>query len=780
MSAQPVNPNTPPDHVNIEIDGQAMTAPKGSMIIQAADKAGIAIPRFCYHDKLPIAANCRMCLVEVEKSPKPMPACATPVMEGMKVQTRSTKALASQRNVMEFLLINHPLDCPICDQGGECELQDVSMGYGRSVSRFVEGKRSVADEDLGPLIATEMTRCIQCTRCVRFVSEVAGTYELGGMSRGENLEIGTYIGKTIESEIGGNIIDVCPVGALTNKPFRFQARAWELIARESVAYHDALGSNLWLHTRRGEVLRTVPRDNEAINECWLSDRDRYSHTGLYAADRVTRPLRKKRGQWNEVGWHEALAFVVEKLKAHAGDDLGVLVHPATTSEEGALLARLARGLGSKHIDHRLRQLDFADGAAGHGFDTPVADIEKANAILLVGCNLRFELPLVNQRVRKAWKRGAKVHALNPLDFNFNYELTSKQVLAPDALVEAVLKLARAVRDSGHVPEAAELDAAIGSVGADEAAKALAKSLGEAASSVLILGESAVTHPQASLLRAAARFVAQHTQSGYNEIPQGANAVGLARAGVLPAEAGLDARTMLALPRKAYLLYGVEPPFDVADGASAMKALSAAEVVIAFSRYASEHLKALAEVILPIGALPEIDGTVVNLNGIVQTVTAGAKLPGEARPGWKALRALGEKLGLAGFDFVDLAPVRADLAALGAVPRRAHKLASRAAARGIARIATTPIYRGDDVLRRCEPLQSHPLTSGAALGLNAEDALALGLGQGAMAKVSGPAGTATLPVHVSRAVPRGAAWIESAYIETSALPPYGADLAISKA
>src|SRR5512144_770263 len=325
MSAQPVTPATPPDHVSIEIDGVAMTAPKGSMIIHAADKAGIPIPRFCYHEKLPIAANCRMCLVEVEKMPKPAPACATPVGDGMRVSTRSDKALKSQRNVMEFLLINHPLDCPICDQGGECELQDLSLGYGRSVSRFVERKRVIPDEDLGPLVETEMTRCIQCTRCVRFMAEVAGTYELGGMERGENLQIGTYVGKPLMSELSGNVIDICPVGALTNKPFRFRARAWELIARESIGYHDALGSNLWLHTRRGEALRAVPRDNEAVNECWLSDRDRYSCDGLRAPDRATKPWVKKNGAWVETDWSEAIRVASEALTRVPRGSLGALV-----------------------------------------------------------------------------------------------------------------------------------------------------------------------------------------------------------------------------------------------------------------------------------------------------------------------------------------------------------------------------------------------------------------------------------------------------------------------
>ena len=335
MSAQPVNPNLPPDHVTVFIDGVEMAAPKGSMIIQAADTAGIPIPRFCYHDKLSIAANCRMCLVEVEKMPKPAPACATPVMDGMKVTTRSEKALKSQRNVMEFLLVNHPLDCPVCDQGGECELQDLSMGYGRSVSRFAERKRVVPDEDIGPLVATEMTRCIQCTRCVRFTAEVAGTYELGGMYRGENLQIGTYDGKPLITELSGNVIDVCPVGALTNKVFQFRARPWELVARESLGYHDAMGSNLFLHVRRGDVLRTVPRDNEDVNECWLSDRDRYAHQGLRADDRAVAPMLKDKGEWRESSWAEALARAAKILRDNGADGMGMLVHPATSNEEGA-------------------------------------------------------------------------------------------------------------------------------------------------------------------------------------------------------------------------------------------------------------------------------------------------------------------------------------------------------------------------------------------------------------------------------------------------------------
>ncbi|HEY2346244.1 MAG TPA: NADH-quinone oxidoreductase subunit NuoG [Xanthomonadaceae bacterium] len=746
MSAQPTATTAPAPEgmVNIEIDGVAMHAPKGSMIIQAADKAGIPIPRFCYHEKLPIAANCRMCMVEAEMGgkpmPKPQPACATPVMDGMKIYTRSQRALGAQRNVMEFLLINHPLDCPICDQGGECELQDVSLGYGRSVSRFQERKRVVADEDLGPLVATDMTRCIQCTRCVRFTAEIAGTYELGGMYRGENLEIGTYDGKPLTTELSGNVIDVCPVGALTNKVFRFKARAWELIARESIGYHDALGSNLFLHTRRGEVLRTVPRDNEAVNECWLSDRDRYSHQGLYAADRATKPLVKDgEGAWRECSWDDALLHAAEILKANRGDALGMLVHPSTSNEEGTLLARLAAGLGCGNLDHRLRRSDFADAPVAEAFAMSVADVEKADAIVLVGCNPRSEMPLLSHRIRKAVKRGAKVYAINPVDFDFAHPVADKRIVRPSQLAAAVQGIAD---------------------GDDEMADAL-----EAAKNVVvILGEIAETHPQASRIRAAVRGLASSCDAKINRIPPGPNAVGLARAGVLPS--ARDARAMLAEPRKAYAIYGLEPGLDFADAAAARKALGAAKVV-AFSHFACESTRAVADVILPIGLLPEIDATLMNVDGFRQSVTAGAKLPGEAKPGWRVLRSLGAQLGLAGFDFIDMAGLRAGMnesdifSGSGIAPMPA-------AGQGFERIATAPIYRGDAVLRRSPALQAHPLTKAPCVVLHPDDAKAAGLAAGAMAKVSDGNGAATLPVELSAQIAKGSVWIESFHAATAPL------------
>jgi NADH-quinone oxidoreductase subunit G len=740
MSAQPVDPNVPPDHVTIEIDGRVLYAPKGSMIIQAADKAGIPIPRFCYHDKLSIAANCRMCLVDTEiggrGAPKPSPACATPVGDGLKVFTRNEKALKFQRSVMEFLLINHPLDCPICDQGGECELQDVSLGYGRSVSRFNERKRTVPDEDIGPLVATEMTRCIQCTRCVRFTAEVAGTYELGGMYRGENLQIGTYDGKPLTTELSGNVVDVCPVGALTNKVFQFRARPWELQARESLGYHDAMGSNLFVHVRRGEVLRTVPRDNESVNECWLSDRDRYSHQGLYAEDRAVKPLQKVNGEWKEVSWAEGLAAAAEILKSHQGDDLGVLVHPATSNEEGGLLAKLASGLGTGNIDHRILSNDLSDAAVAQPFALPLADIEKAGAIVVFGSNIRHELPLLHQRIRKANSRGAKVHVVNPVDFDFTFAIAGKHIVPPSQLADAL----------GN----AELRDAVSG----------------ASSAVVIVGAIAENHPQASALRKAAADFAAATGASLCRIPQGANAVGLARAGVLPS--GSDAVDMVSKPRGAYVIYGIEPGLDFAHGFATQKALTAAKVV-AFSHFACASTRRMADVILPIGALPEIDATLTNLDGRDQRAQAGGKLPGEAREGWKVLRALGGALNLPGFEFTDLAGARASLTGAAAVTPKASA-APALAGEGFEVVATAAIYRTDGFVRRASALQSHPLNAAPSISLHPRDAQAAGLADGQVAKVQAGDGTATLPVAINDRVAPGSVWIESGHGATA---PIGA-------
>ncbi len=716
--------------VSLEINGETVQVAKGSMIIQASDQAGIPIPRFCYHEKLPIAANCRMCLVDVEKTPKPMPACATPVMEGMKVYTQSKRALDAQRNVMEFLLVNHPLDCPICDQGGECELQDISMGYGRSVSRYVDRKRVVADEDMGPLVATDMTRCIQCTRCVRFSADVAGTFELGGIYRGENLQIGTFDGKPLMSEISGNVIDVCPVGALTNKVFRYKARAWELVAKQSIGYHDALGSNVFLHSRRNEVLRAVPRDNEAINECWLSDRDRYSHEGVYSNERATQPMIKENGQWRDVSWDEALLVASNTIKASKPESVGFLAHPASSNEEGHMLATLAKALNVGNLDHRIKSLDFADSPVAEVFDLPVAEIESAKNIVLVGCNIRHELPLIHQRIHKAVKQGAKVHSINPVDFEFSFALESKVIAAPSKLADALQK---------------------SSVQFDE-------------NTVIILGEIAECLASASHIRAVANTIREKSKAKICRIPQGANAIGLARVGVLPTANAKNALQMLDGSINTFVLFGIEPQFDFAATALVTKVLLTSKV-IACSAYVTEQLKEIADVILPIGLAPEIQATLVNVNGIEQSTEVAGKLPGSAQSGWRVLRALYDQCALPALSFVDVDQLRAQIQKREVVT--GHGVSQAAATTdGFERITTTPIYRVDAVTKRADALQAHPLTLGPRLVLNPLDAERLDLQEGQMAKVGDGTGSAALPVAISKGVAESCVWIESNYAATA--------------
>ena len=745
MNATADKPQAAADLVTLEINGERVQIAKGSMIIQASDSAGIPVPRFCYHEKLPIAANCRMCLVDVEKTPKPVPACATPVAEGMKVFTQSKRALDAQRNVMEFLLVNHPLDCPICDQGGECELQDVSMGYGRSVSRYVDRKRVVPDEDMGPLVASDMTRCIQCTRCVRFSAEIAGTYELGGIYRGENLQIGTFDGKPLMSEISGNVIDVCPVGALTNKVFRYKARAWELTARQSIGYHDALGSNLFLHSHRGEVARAVPRDNEAVNECWLSDRDRYSHEGLYSDDRAKQPMIKVDGQWRQAGWDEALTRAAEILKSVDPGQLGILAHPSSSSEEGAMLAHLAESMSAGNIDHRIKQLDFADNAVAEPFDVAVADIVNAKTIILAGCNIRHEMPLLHQRIHQAVKRGARVHAINPVDFEFSFPLHSKTIVPPSRLAETL--------------------------------KAAGNGLADDAGAVLILGEIAENHGNASHIRAVAASLQRGGKVRLCRLPQGANAIGLARAGVLPKAGGAHADAMFDGSIKSFLLFGIEPQFDFSAAARATKALLGAKVV-SCSAFVTGALMEVADVILPIGLLPEIQATLSNVNGVNQSAEAAGKLPGAAQSGWRVLRALYDKAGLPELAFTDIDGLRAGMR-VHAVKSGSGLSAAASAGSGFERISSSPVYRIDAVCRRAAALQAHPLTLGARAVMHPEDARSNGLSDGMMVKVGDGTGSAALPLSVSASVAEGCVWIESQYAASAPLSQTGS-LAITRA
>ncbi|MDT8438945.1 MAG: NADH-quinone oxidoreductase subunit NuoG [Wenzhouxiangellaceae bacterium] len=726
------------DLLTIEVDGREVQARKGEMLIEATDRAGIEIPRFCYHHKLSIAANCRMCLVDVEKAPKPLPACATPVAPGMKVFTHSKRARDAQRGVMEFLLINHPLDCPICDQGGECELQDLAMGYGRSISRFTERKRVVKDKNLGPLIATDMTRCIHCTRCVRFLEEVAGTAEMGGIGRGEKTEISTFIERNIESELSGNIIDLCPVGALTNKPFRFSARAWELSARPGVGLHDCVGSNLFYHVKAGRIMRCVPRENEAVNECWIADRDRYSHFGLQAEDRVTAPRIKVDGKWRETDWDTAMAHAAKRLRsvvdAHGAEQLGVLASPRATVEEQLLLARLAEELGTPHRDHRLRLADASDPALGQAWlDRPSAELETADAVLLVGSNLRHEQPILNQRVRKAWRRGAaRVMDVNATAWSFPFDLHRRCVVAPDHWVAALGRVARAAfaARGDELPDTA-LGRYLATLDADETATVMAATLNEAAAGFLVLGDQALFHPQAAALRALATEIAALLDVALMVLPGPANSEGACRAGMVPGAGGLAASEQLRVGLKGYLLHDLEPQFDVADPGAARLALDAAECVIALASFAGSDLLDTADVILPLAPVPETDGSVINLDGTRQWLKAAAKPPGQAREGWKILRALGERLALDGFGFAGLADVVERFDALDrpvAQPAAVERFDSDAG--GLRRAGPVANHAADSLLRRSQPLQQRESAQAADPRIHPETAARLGLADGA--------------------------------------------------
>ena len=772
--------------VSIEVNGVPLEVPKGSMIIEVTDKAGIEIPRFCYHPKLSIAANCRMCLVDVEKMPKPVPACATPVMDGMKVYTNSRRAMDAQHGVMEFLLINHPLDCPICDQGGECELQDQAMGYGRSVSRFTERKRVVKDKDVGPLIQTEMTRCIHCTRCVRFLEEIAGTSEMGGAGRGDRLEIGTCVENSIDSELSGNIIDICPVGALTNKPFRFQARAWELVARPSVATHDSVGSCLFHHVRRGQILRSVPRENETTNETWLSDRDRYSHLGLYSDDRVTTPQVKENGEWKTVSWDDAAKTVAGVLNAaigeHGAGQVGMLLSPSAATEEYFLAQRLLRQAGCHNIDHRLRERDFSDDPAldaGAPFQKMIADVERSDAILLIGSNPREEAPLIGHRIRQAWKKGAGISVINPLDWKFMFDTSLDAIVAPQNMLMELAALAAAAWKISGVEPADALRGTLDRAETTAKHEQLATRLLQAGDGLVLLGQFAMMHPNAAWLRALATYVAGATGSALNVLLHGGNPAGARLAGALPgrgpggsaAPAGMNVAGMLEDPLKCYLLWGVEPEYDIDNPSRVMKALRQADSVIAVASWATDSLRDVASVILPLAALAEADGSVVNLDGAQMDFRAAGKAPGEARSGWKILRRLGSEMGLAGFEQISIEDVQADFRKeLEAVKPAAEEavLPEPVLEDGLYRTGELPMYSIDPQCRRAGPLQQTDQASNMFIGLNPRDADRLGLADGSTARIRQGDNDAELQVRVTERVPPGGVWLRSATCSTREL------------
>lgn len=642
--------------VKVEINGQVVEAREGDMLIDVADGASVSIPRFCYHKKLSIAANCRMCLVEVEGAPKAIPACATPVTDGMRVNTRSPKAIAAQKSVMEFLLINHPLDCPICDQGGECELQDVAMDYGDDVSRYSEAKRIVGDRNVGSLIQTDMTRCIHCTRCVRFGQEIAGLKELGVTGRSEWMEIGTYIEKSISSELSGNMIDLCPVGALTSKPFRYKARAWELIAHPSIAPHDSVGSNILVHTRNGEVMRVVPAENEDINETWISDRDRYSYESLNSAERLDVPIVRSDSGWQQVEWEFALEQLVTKLKPYLNnpDQIAVLMSPNATLEEMYLTKTLFNGLGVTAIEHRLRQQDFRADKLGvsQSLGMKFADAEDLNSVLMVGTYLRKELPLLNNRIRKAHLAGAQINTVNPVDLDYNYKVENE--LISQDMVDELAGITKAAIDLAKLDNQAWLS----DIKPSKQHKAIAQSLKKAKKAAVMLGQIAQMDPNYSLLLRLSAVLSNATQSVFSNLPLSANTQGANLLWPEPSAANLT--DWFEQGKKVFINLGVEPEVDAALASAAHKAMQNAELVINVTGFDSASQRGYADMMLPLAMFAENAGTYINAQDDWQSFKMVAKSKGEAKPLWKILRVLGNMFDQAGFDYVNTTEILAEI------------------------------------------------------------------------------------------------------------------------
>ena len=723
---------------NIEINGKPLQVADGAMVIEAADSAGITIPRFCYHKKLSVAANCRMCLVEVEKVAKPVPACATPVTDGMKVFTKSTMALDAQKSVMEFLLINHPLDCPICDQGGECDLQDIAMGFGKDVSRYTEQKRVVADKNIGPLIATEMTRCIHCTRCVRFGQEVAGVMELGATGRGDHTRIGTYVERTVASEMSGNVIDLCPVGALTSKPYRYTGRPWENKQSKSIAAHDCVGSNTEIELRRNKVMRVLPEENEAINEIWLSDRDRFSYLGLKHQDRLQSPMIKQGDSWKETDWQTALNYAFEGLKTVIGKDgvenVGALVSPSATVEEMYLLQKLMRTIGSNNIDHRLRQADFSDDDIAPQFPSlaqSLTDLENNNSILLVGSWIRKDQPIIGHRIRKATRKGATVMAVNAVDFDFNFPVAEKVISSPAEMVDSLAAIAKALLTLTGKTAAEGLDKLISNVTPSEAHTRIAEHLNNAEKATVILGTQAMLQPQLADIRALAGVIAELTGATLSILTDGANAAGAWLTGAIPHRAcggettnGKNANEMLASGMNAFILLGVEPELDSANPSVAMKMLDDADFVVSMTPFVTENMKAYADVLLPVSPASETSGTFINAEGNWQSFTGAITPLAEARPAWKVLRVLGNIFEVEGFDYITSEDVRDEAKEkIGSIDtsnkmqwRAPKTLSTKTDA--INRIGLLPIYAVDGVVRRSAALQATDDAIPACIILNA--------------------------------------------------------------
>jgi NADH-quinone oxidoreductase subunit G len=769
----------------IEIDGKTYQVDSGKMIIEVADEHGIHIPRFCYHKKLSVAANCRMCLVQVENSRKPLPACATPITDGMKIYTKSEETIRSQKAVMEFLLINHPLDCPICDQGGECELQDVSMGFGDGESEYRDVKRAVSDDNLGTLISTEMTRCIHCTRCVRFGDEVAGVRELGATGRGEDMQIGTYIQHAMTSEVSGNVIDVCPVGALTSKPYRFTARAWEMTEHLGVAPHDCIGSNIAIHVRRQEVMRVVPSECESINETWISDRDRFGYLGLNHPDRAKQPRIKRSGQWETVDWPTALQYaadgIAKCLKQHGTDQFAAFGSASATVEELYLFQRWMRSLGVTNLDHRLQQTDFRDQDHQAALPTstlPFADLEKQTTVLLVGAHLHREIPLAGIRVRKAVTLGGSVFAINPVAYDFPFEVVNQDVVTPQGMIVSLASVLCSLVDD---VKALPIDLQKWLLGiertafSDQVALALKQE-----KSAIVTGLISENHPDASVLRTLVHFIAEYSGASILRCTQGANSAGACLAGVLPHRtaagepavvSGDDVQTVLSKKLKGCCLMGVEPGYDFSNPHHARQTLLAAEFVVALTAFDDESVEEYANVILPMASFAETAGTYINVDHTWQTMTGCALPAGEARPAWKILRVLGNLMDCPGFEYSTSEDVLKEIKGIFNEKlvneyRPFMNASFPYPETGLIRVGEWPMYRIDGLLRHADALQHAGSADKVCVRMHPETAASHGLADNVV--VSQGEIAVTLPLICDEKIAKDVVWVLNAMPETSDL------------
>lgn len=739
--------------IEFELDGKAVKGKPGSTILEVALQEDKYIPHFCYHKKLSIAANCRMCLVEVEKARGPVPACATPITEGMKVNTCSKLAVEAQKGVMEFLLINHPLDCPICDQGGECQLQDLAVGYGRSSSRFEEEKRAVSDKDLGPLVRTVMTRCIHCSRCVRFTSEIAGYQELGMNYRNNHVEVMPFIGKTVTSELSGNIIDVCPVGALTSKPFRDSARSWELSRRKSIAAHDSLGSNIQVHVDKyHKVVRVLPLENENINECWISDRDRFSYEGLYHSDRITDPMIKQDGKWNKVDWETAIEYAAKSINGvkidHGSDAIGALASANSTTEELHLFQKLMRAVGVNNLDYRFDQQDFSADGKQEGVSylgSSINEFVTNKAILVIGSVLREEQPLLASRLRQAiLKNGLQLNLINVVKDGLFTPAVGQQIIDPRQFATKLAQILKAVVET----TAATTDVDLSNVQADDVARKIAKSLVEN-NGHIVFGRVATGLADFANLRVLANEIARLCNGKSGILPALANEVGAQLVGFIPYKSafngyntkGLNARQMLQESRKCYVLLNTELERDSYSSQQALASLNKAETVVVMSAFVNEDMLQYADVILPVTPFTETAGSYVNLEGVWQKFNGVTRPLGDAKPAWKVLRVLANRLALDGFNYENIENVRAELSNLvdnSAYLNNAIKhnklVLETAPAKGLVRFGIYPIYQTDSIVRRADSLQQTVLANLPTLAVNAKTAANLGVADGAEVSV----------------------------------------------